>query len=293
MPKPSARPSKLVAEADAEEGDPSPQHLARAGDLLVGGRGVAGSVGEEDAVDAEGADLLERHRGGHDVDVDAALCQAARGHRLDAEVDGGDGELRLPHGGHEFGLAHAHLVGELGTGHRRSREHGLEHRPWVRLGGGTGEDAHAHRALVAQMPGERTGVDVLDPHDPRLGEVGLEVALGAPVRRDPGGVADDVAGHPDLPGLVIGRVDAGVADVRSRLDDDLPVVGGVGQGLLVAGHRGDEDGFADGLPDGSVGGPGERAAVFEHEDGGSGGQSHGASTIISLMRLTVGAVSAE
>ena len=49
------------------------------------------------------------------------------------------------------------------------------------------------------------------------------------------------------PGLVVLVVDAGVADVRRGHDDDLAVVAGVGERLLVAGHPGGEHRLADGL----------------------------------------------
>ena len=87
----------------------------------------------------------------------------------------------------------------------------------------------------------------LMPTTPSSRELVLQVAGGAPVRRPPGRVAHDVAGDPDPVRLVVLVVDAGVADVRRGLHDDLPVVGRVGQRLLVAGHAGGEDGLAEGL----------------------------------------------
>jgi hypothetical protein len=226
------------------------------------------------------------------VDVDAAFGQPLRSHRFDAEVDGGDAEPLLPGGGDELRFGDRDLVDELGPGHLRG---GLNTGQQLRLGslgGGAGEDAHAHGPRLAQVSGQRSGVDVADAHDSRFGQPVDEVALGAPVRRHPRGVADDVSGRPDPGRFVIGAVDAGVADVRGGLDDDLAVVGRIGQRLLVAGHGGDEHGFAGGLADAAVGGAVEGAAVFEDEDGGGGGKTHCASSIISRMRSTVGAVEA-
>src|SRR5690606_13144971 len=105
-------------------------------------------------------------------------------------------------------------------------------------GGGAGEDPGTHRATVADVPGDGAGVDAADADDAVVDEGLPEVALGAPVGRARCRVADDEAGHPDPPGLHVGRVHPGVADVRGGHDDDLPVVGRVGEGLLVAGHPG-------------------------------------------------------
>ena len=85
-----------------------------------------------------------------------------------------------------------------------------------------------------------------------------------------GGVADDVAGHPDAAGLGVVVVHAGVADVRRGLHHELAGVGGVGDGLLVAGHAGGEDRLAQGGSGGAVAGAAEDPAVLEDEHGGGG-----------------------
>src|SRR5690606_28605940 len=135
------------------------------------------------------------------------------------------------------------LVDEVGAGHLRGRAHAGEEL--LDVGGARG-DADPHGAGLAQVPGEGAGVAAADADDALGGQFVLEAALGAPVRGDAGGVADDVAGDPDPAGLVVLVVPAGVADLGGGLGDDLPVVGGVGEGLLVAGHAGVEDGFAEG-----------------------------------------------
>ena len=60
--------------------------------------------------------------------------------------------------------------------------------------------------------------------------------------------------------------DAVVADQRVGEDDDLAGVGGVGDRLLVAGHRGVEDDLAgDRLAGGRRGTPSKRVAVLEQD----------------------------
>src|SRR4030095_13724856 len=102
-------------------------------------------------------------------------------------------------------------------------------------------DPDPHRAAVAQVPGQRAGVDAADPDDALAHQFVVQAAGRAPVGRAAGRVADDEPGHPHAPALVVLAVDPGVADVRGGHDDDLAVVAGVGEGLLVAGHAGGED----------------------------------------------------
>src|SRR6478735_3927775 len=259
---------QLVAEADAEERDAAVEHLTQQRDLALGGGRVSGTVGEEDAVRAglpHRQDVVDRRGGRQHVHLDAALGHERRGHRLDAEVDGRDGEPRVADGRDGIRLGGGDLGGERGPGHLRARANRLEQLGLGALGGVTAEDADPHRPALAQVAGQGARVDVADADDALVDELVLEVARGAPVRRPDGGVAHDVAGDPDAAALVVLGVDARVADVRRGHDDDLPVVARVGQRLLVARHAGGEDGLADGLPQCTVGRPVEGAAVLEHE----------------------------
>ncbi len=126
--------------------------------------------------------------------------------------------------------------------------------------------ADPHRAALAQVPGQRPGVHAADADDALGREPLTEVAGRAPVGRAAGRVADHVAGDPDPVGLVILGVDAGVADLRRGLHHDLPVVGRVGQRLLIAGHAGGEHGLTERLAGRAVGLTDERPPVLEHED---------------------------
>src|SRR5690606_6635666 len=127
------------------------------------------------------------------------------------------------------------------------------------------EDPGAHDAALAQVARERTGVDPADAdHALRL-ELVVETALGTPARGAARGLAHDVSRDPDPARLGVLVVDARVTDVRGGHDDDLAVVRGVREGLLVAGHAGVEDDLAEGLTEGAVGASGERPPVLEDE----------------------------
>jgi hypothetical protein len=200
------------------------------------------------------------------VHLDPPLGHHPRGVGLDAQVDGGDDERLLaprnPGGGDDVRLGRGDRLAEVGAGHLARLEHPAEERTLVLLGGG---DADTHRATLAQVAGQGAGVDVADPDHTLLAQLVVQAALRAPVGRHTGGIADDVAGDPDLARLRVLVVHAGIADMRGRHHDDLAVVAGIGQCLLIAGHAGGEDRFAEGLPLGAKGVTGERPPVLEDE----------------------------
>ncbi len=68
--------------------------------------------------------------------------------------------------------------------------------------------------------------------------------------------------------LGVEGVDAVVADLRAGHGDDLAAVGGIGEDLLVAGHRGVEDHLAEGSDGSAEGLAEEAAAVFKGKDCG-------------------------
>ena len=287
--EPERPAEQLVAEADPEVGDPLGQRASQQLDL-AGGRGrVAGAVGVEEPVRADRPHVVDGRGGRQHVHLDAALGHPVRGHRLDAEVEGGDGEPLRPDRGDDIGLPRGDLLGELGSGHLGLGADPLQQRVRVGLGGG---DPDPHRPALAQVPGQRAGVDAGDAdHALRL-QLVVEAAPRPPVAGDPGRVADDVAGHPDPRRLLILVVDAGVADVRRGHHHDLAVVRRVGERLLVAGHAGVEDRLAEGLALGAVALAVEGATVLEDQDRwGKRGQSRSPSpphwTVVKGCRSAV------
>ena len=161
-----------------------------------------------------------------------------------------------------YGLAVRHLGRQVGADHLRGLPDARQQPR--RIGVHTGHTG-AHRAAVAQVPGQRPGVHAADAHHALGRQPVLQLAGGAPVGADPGRVAHHVAGDPHPARLVVLAVDAGVADVRRGLHDDLAVVRRVGQRLLVAGHAGVEDRLAERLPHAAVRLAAEGAPVLQHQ----------------------------
>ena len=61
-------------------------------------------------------------------------------------------------------------------------------------------------------------------------------------------VTNNQAGAVDLARLFVFAIGTGITDVGIGEGDDLTCVGGIGENLLIAGHRSVENHFTDGLP---------------------------------------------
>jgi hypothetical protein len=71
-------------------------------------------------------------------------------------------------------------------------------------------------------------------------------------------------------GLDVLLIGADVADMREGEGDDLPRIGGIGQDLLIAGHRGVEADLANGFACRTEAETFEHGAVGQHQEGGRG-----------------------
>ena len=175
--------------------------------------------------------------------------------------------LMRPSGRTVYGSARADHPGQVGPGHLRAGQHPLQQPLRAVL---HGADGRPHRALLADPPGQRPGAADGDAGDALVAQVGIQVAGGPPAGGEPGGLAHHVAADPDPAGLGVFVVDAGVADVRGGHGDDLAVVRGIGQRLLVTGHPGVEDHLAERLAVRAEGRAVQRGAVLQDEQGGVG-----------------------
>ncbi len=217
---------QLVAEADAEDRDlaeQAPDGLGRGGHR----RGVAGAVGQEDAVGLAGQHLVGRGPGGHDLDGGQA-AEVAQDRGLHAEVVGHDPAGAVADG---VGLGAADDGGQVLAVGAGLVEGGLLEGGLVGRAEGAG-----HGPGVADVAGQAPGVDPGDAGHTVAGQEGVEVVLGPPVAAAPGQLADDHAAAEGPGALVVVGRDPVVADVGIGEGDHLPGVGGVGDDLLVAGQ---------------------------------------------------------
>ena len=150
-----------------------------------------------------------------------------------------------------FGLVPA--IG-LAAGDLNGEVHALEPRPGRRLGPhgreveaavGRVDQDPLRRAQLADAAGERAGVDAADARKAHGREPGVEMLEGAEVGRIGDVGPQDEAARRGRDGLHVLLVGADVADMREGEGDDLGGVGGVGQNLLIARHRGVEADLSD------------------------------------------------
>ena len=94
----------LVAEADAEGGELGYERRDGAVHVVEGG-GVAGAVGEEEAVGLVRKNLLGGGGGGEDLDLEAVADELAEDGVLGAEIKGGDAVVGRDGGGEAEGRA--------------------------------------------------------------------------------------------------------------------------------------------------------------------------------------------
>ena len=250
----------LVTEADAEHRHLAHERLHDLGSARHRG-GIAGAVREEHAVGSAGEDVGRGRARRDHLDVTAGADEMAQDRALDPVVVRHHPErsARVARGIRVIGGNGGYEVDAVGRACSRG---GGAHQSFV------GAEGSRERALVAEVPGEATGVDPGDARHVVFDEQVVERALGAPVARATGEIAHHHTGTERSPALVVGGVHAVVADVRVGERDHLPGVRRVGDDLLIARQRRVEHELAGG--DGRIGTDClalEARAVGEHEHG--------------------------
>ena len=242
----SGESGELVAEADAEGGDIQLKDVLEVLDDLHRLGGVAGAVGEHDAVRVQGSDFLSGGKGRHDRHLAAALDEAADDVPLAAVVHQHDVGLTLLVV--DLRLCTGDALHGVGDGVSADLFQQLIRLGFVGRVSGIkgGQDGTVHDAALPDDAGEVAGVDALDADGIVSLQKAVQRLLTAPVGRGLAGLADDITLGPDLIRLHVVLIHTVVADEGVGLGDDLAVVAGVGQRLLKAHHAGGKDDLAHG-----------------------------------------------
>ena len=240
---------QLVTEADAEHRQAGRDDFADGRDGVVAGLRIARAVRQEHAVRLHRQDLARRHLCRHDRKPAAARRQHAQYVVLDAVVVRDHVETRRAHrtiAGAKRPRARRPRVRrragddlrEIKSRHRRRCPrvgHGIERGRVIEAR--TGGDAPVLRAALAQDARELARVDVGNADDVAGAQVGREVLLRTPARRESRQIADDQPRDVDALRFDVFGVDADIADVRAGQRHDLAGIRGVRQDFLVTGHR--------------------------------------------------------
>ena len=220
----------LVAEANAEDRHLSDEFADRVHRVVHHGR-IAGPVRQEHPGGLHREDIGRRRGCGHHGHP-AERGEVIDDRELDAEVVGDDVAVTTADGvrgrrGHLSDEVHTIRAG-LGDGRGTQRGH---------IGAAEGP---AHRACVAEQPGQAPRVDGGDAADAVARQHRGEMGLGAMIRLPASQIAHDHAPAERPAGLEIGERGAVVADVGVGERDDLARVAGVCEDLLIAAQHGVE-----------------------------------------------------
>ena len=129
-------------------------------------------------------------------------------------------------------------------------------------------------------------IDAVDACNAVLGEVVAQLPAAAEIARPSAGFPDHQPREPDPRGFLVLAVDPVVADVRLGQQNGLTPVRGIGEDLLVAGHRCVEDQLAGRFLSGAKTATVQDGAVFEHQACWiAGGNGHSKAGSMSAMRL--------
>ncbi len=145
------------------------------------------------------------------------------------------------------------------------------HQPGAGLGLGhqaavvqvDGREDALHGPLDPQPADQRPGVDPFQPHHAIVGEVVVQLAVGAKIARPPAPLANNETGQVRPGAFHVLGVNAVVADFGVGHGDHLPPVTGVGEDFLIARHRGIETNLAVHLAFGAEGLAGENRTIFQ------------------------------
>ena len=247
----------LVSQTDTEQGDFSHQ----SGDIVlsIGHRiRVARTVRQENAIRLEAQDFCRRRVGRHNPHPTARLNQMAQDVELHAKIVGDHREARLGRMSRPLlAIAALQLPVALGPVVRLATGHLFDQITPDQVWGGlrffhqtlgievTGRDHALLGAAIANAADERTGINTLNAHDVMLAHIGGQTLLRPPVAGPLPVFLDHKAFHKGLAGFDIFGIDPDIADLGIGHGNDLTLIGGIGENLLIAGQRGVEDDLAD------------------------------------------------
>jgi len=251
-----------VTQADPEDGDAFVDQRLHLAHDAPQRPGIARAVAQEHPGRLVGQHCFSRGARRDHADAEAALPEAAQDVVLDAEIIGDDRDVgraqrktHLPRIGRGMLLGHcevgrvlilfvpeealpmSHLDDVVPALHRTPLA-GPGHR--IGIGHGLGGQETGQGAPDTQLLGQGPGVDALDSRDAILVEIGRQGLVRPPVADQRAELADHEAGAMGLPGFHVLEIDPRVADHRVGHRHDLPLVGRIGQDLLIAGHGGVE-----------------------------------------------------
>ena len=251
----------LVAQADTKDGDlaqNAASGLLRSVNLLW----VTRAVGEEDAVWVVGQGVLCRCVPRYNRDLAAVCRKTLENAVLLATVVCDNVEALLRRSGNHVRRVDGDVGDKVVLGDAGRRLDAREQVGGIQVLGG---DSCLLCAIVAQVHGQRAGIDALDGNDAIFLQKLWKALLGCPVAWLVAHVVDDKTTQVQNVSLHDRRIDAVVAYLRIGQRDNLAGVTWIGDNLLVASHRRVKNNLAEGLSASTTAPPLEGCSVFENK----------------------------
>ena len=261
---------KLVAEADSEDGDVRSDDLANGVDRVITRVRITRAVRQEYTVRVHLKHFLRWRLRRHQRYGTTAVGQQPQYVVLDSKVVGNDATS----GRRGWGIAtlrrpHAFPPRRRVAAADNLREiHALKSRKSTRasqclsfIGVRSRQDTAPERTLLADQPRQAPRVDIGDRDNAPAPQEFRQRGRRPPTAGTQRQVPDHEPFRPDPAGLHVLRIGARVADVGVGERHDLTGVGWIGEDLLVAGHGGIENDFANSRASRSNGGAVKQTAV--------------------------------
>jgi hypothetical protein len=280
----------LMSQTDGKNGLHSNQLLHLLVDVVECG-GIAGAVGEKDAIRILCEHVCGTGGGGNYIDTEARLAQAAQDVSLHAEVIGynvmpgwrkvvkgtsgaaftilgraGDiplttfSALRIP----DVGFAGCDLLHEVAALHWSAA--GSELHSLVRAQHLAGDDG-SHGAAGSEMLRQCACINTLNAGDVPFLEPRAEILSATPVTGHRAKLLDNKAAHMRTLTFEVERIHAVVPDLRVGHRDNLTAIRRIGEHLLIAGHGSVKTNFAGVRGFGAKRRAFKHPAIFEGEEG--------------------------
>jgi hypothetical protein len=118
---------------------------------------------------------------------------------------------------------------------------------------------------VSQPLDQGSGINPAQSRNPAFFQQAVQGFSGRVMGREASVFGDDIASYPGAVGLKIIRVDTVVADQRVGLNQNLAVVGGVGDGFHITHHPRVKNDFPPGFSAGSESSALKDRSIFEDQ----------------------------
>ena len=270
---------QLVAETNTKQGKLSANQFANRADCVFTGFGVAGAVGQEDAIRLQGDYFFHRGCCRNDGNAAPTVTEHTQYVAFHTKVVGDD----VPPGRHLipgllikvpatfrpfvnfFGGDFARQIHALHARERARQSQCPFIAGCVMIDISACDDRTALGSFFPQDACQTARIDAVNSNKPIPAQVIGQVFRCTPVAVQVRAIAHDQSGRHGSIGFLVFGIATGIADMRISKRDQLACIGWIGQNFLVSGHGRVENHFTGRLTTGADTPAVENTAVFQSQ----------------------------